>query len=280
MASNFFDQIVKDAKTMEKQLIGPNYPYYSYIATPAELTMSDTGGDPIGRTSNDVMQLINYIQMLIAGTGTANKNPRGPGKPMGNAFFLKTGGHCTEVSQCPVPGSGGAKPPTGSLVDRYLWINNIPNGAIPFLTSHAGIQFTDFTGLVPGMMEDLGALNPIEIIKGFMEGNNPPCQQISMKTVGQPPGGINAPGVGNLHVACGDIANIDPCDFPGGGGNPVTKVPCRATFTTMEDMKEQGLDTSFRKKQSPLTKANYNNIYIFICGLLLIYLVQKLLKKN
>jgi len=278
MASNFFDQIVKDAKTMEKQLIGPNYPYYSYIATPAELTMSPTG--TISSAANNVTQLINYIQMMIQGTGSANKNPRGPSKPMGNAFFLKTGGQCTEVSQCPAPGSGGAKPPTGSLVDRYLWINNIPNGAIPFLTSHAGIQFTDFTGLVPGMMEDLGALNPIEIIKGFMEGNNPPCQQISMKTVGQPPGGINAPGVGNLHVACGDIANIDPCDFPGGGGNPVTKIPCRATFTTMEDMKKQGLDTSFRKKQSPLTKANYNNIYIFICGLLLIYLVQKLLKKN
>ena len=168
----------------------------------------------------------------------------------------------------------------GQLVDRYLWINNIPNGSIPFLTSNAGIQFTDFTGLVPGMMEDLGALNPMEIIKGFMEGNNPPCKQISMNTVGQPPGGPNTESKKNFHVACGDIANIAPCDFPGGGGNPVTKVPCRATFTTLGDMKDQGLDTSFRKKRSPLTKANYNNIYIFVCGLLLIYLVQKLLKKN
>ena len=274
MASNFFDQMVKDAKTMEKQLVGPDYKYYSYTATPAELTMSTTG--TISATDNNVNQLINYIQMMIQGTGTANLNPRGHGYPMGNAFFLKTGGQCTEVSDCnnvPTPSPGGP------LVDRYLWINNIPNGSIPFLTSHAGIQFTDFTGLIPGMMEDLGALNPMEIIKGFMEGNNPPCQQITMDTVGQPPGGSVALAVPKtLHVACGDIENIAPCDFPGGGGNPVTKVPCRATFTTLEDMKEQGLDTSFRKKRS--TKANYNNIYIFICGLLLIYLVQKLLKKN
>ena len=276
MASNFFDEIVKDAKTLEKQLVGPNYPYYSYIATPAGLGMSTEG--TISQTTTNVGAMLNYIQMMIQGTGPANKNPRGSDKPMGNAFFLKTGGHCTEVTTCPPPGSGDSKPPTGQLVDRYLWVNNIPNGSIPFLTSHSGIEFTDFTGLVPGMMEDLGALNPIEIIKGFMEGNNPPCQQIKMNTVGQPPAGINTAGPQNLHVACGDIANIAPCDFPGGGGNPVTKVPCRATFTTLGDMKEQGLDTSFRKKRS--TKAYYNNVYIFICGLLLIYLVQKLLKKN
>ena len=94
MASNFFDQIVKDAKTMEKQLIGPNYPYTSYIATPKQLTMSSDG--TISATTNNVDQMINYIQMMIEGTGPANKNPRGSGYPLGNAFFLKSGGHCKE----------------------------------------------------------------------------------------------------------------------------------------------------------------------------------------
>ncbi len=217
--------------------------------------------------------------MMIQGTGPANKNPRGANYPMGNAFFLKTGGHCTAVAACPPPNSGGQKPPKGQLVDRYLWINNIPNGSIPFLTANAGIQFTDFTGLIPGIMEDLGAVNPVAIIKGFMEGNNPLCQQINMQTVGQPPGGANAVASHSFHVACGDIENIAPCDFPG-KSNPVTKVGCRSTFTTLDDMEKQGADTSFRKKRSPINKANYNNIYIFICGLLLIYLVQKLLKKS
>ena len=163
----------------------------------------------------------------------------------------------------------------------------------------AGRKVKEFGGQVTNFLKKLK----------FWGGRFKKVKILGWKTVGQPPGGINAEGKSfaswpppppyaslpppppppphkalppppNLHVACGDIANIDPCDFPGGGGNPVTKIPCRATFTTMEDMKKQGLDTSFRKKQSPLTKANYNNIYIFICGLLLIYLVQKLLKKN
>jgi len=247
---------------MEKQLIGPNYPYHSYIATPAGLGMSTEG--TISATENNVAQLLHYIQMMIEGTGPANKNPLGSSKPMGNAFFLKTGGHCKDVQ-------------SGQLVDRYLWINNIPNGTIPFLTSNSGIEFTDFTGLVPGMMEDLGALNPIEIIKGFMEGNNPPCQQITMETVGQPPSGPNVASTHSFHVATEDIANIAPCDFPE-KSNPITKVNCRSTFTTLDDMEKKGFDTSFRKKR--LSKANYNNIYIFICSLLLIYLVQKLLKRN
>ena len=98
-----------------------------------------------------------------------------------------------------------------------------------------------------------------------------------METVGQPPGSPNAVATHSFHVATGDIANIAPCDFPE-KSNPITKVNCRSTFTTLKDMEKNGLDTSFRKKRS--TKANYNNVYIFICGLLLIYLLQKLLKKN
>lgn len=280
MASNFFTKVVDDAKAMEKQLTGPDYPYYDYIASPGELKptpMSEVGS--ISAAGDDVVAMIAYIQLLIEGRGGANMNPRksGPGCksgqigggpcPMGNAYFLKTGAYC--------------KSPGGKLVDRYLWVNNIPNGSIPLLTKNTGITFTDFTGLIPGIMEDLGALNPMAILKGFMTGNNPPCQTIPMNTVGQP--GLGAPTTNNgvqntYHVANADIENIPACDFAN-GVNPITKIGCRATFTTLEDMKKQGLDTSFQKTQHTI-KDNYNNIYIFLCGLLLVYMVQKLLKKS
>ena len=266
MASNFFDEVVNDAKSMEKKLLGPDYPYYSYIATPAELGMSDATGD-LSESANNIAGMLNYIQLMVEGTGPANKNPNGSTKPMGDAFFLKTGGQCKDMA-------------TGKLVDRYLYMNNIPNGSIPFLTKDTGIQFTEFEGLIPGVIEDLGTLNPLEIMKGFMLGNNPPCQEIRMPTVGQPPGDITATGSMSAFVANADIENMAPCDWGKSGKNPITGVACKATFTTLNDMEKKGLDTSFRKKRKHNGKENYNNIYIFLCGLLLIYLVQKLMKKK
>jgi len=264
MASNFFDEVVNDAKSMEKKLLGPDYPYYSYIATPAELGMSESGS--LSATANNIAAMLNYIQLMVEGTGPANRNPNGETRPMGDAFFLKTGGQCKDMA-------------TGKLVDRYIYRNNIPDGSIPFLTKDTGIQFTEFEGLIPGVIEDLGTLNPLEIMKGFMLGNNPPCTEIKMPTVGQPPGGVTAMGTMSAHVANADIENMPPCDFPG-KTNPITGVGCRATFTTLNDMEKKGMNTSFRKKRQRNGKENYNNIYIFLCGLLLIYLVQKLMKKK
>jgi len=265
MASNFFDEVVNDAKSMEKKLLGPDYPYYSYIATPADLGMSDETGD-LSESANNIAGMLNYIKLMVEGTGPANKNPNGETKPTGDAFFLKTGGQCKDNA-------------TGKLVDRYLYINNIPNGSIPFLTKDTGIQFTEFEGLIPGVIEDLGTLNPLGIMKGFMLGNNPPCREIDMPTVGQPPGSITATGSMKAHVADADIENIAPCDFPN-KTNPVTNIGCKASFTTLSNMEKKGFDTSFRKKRQHNGKENYNNIYIFLCGLLMIYLVQKLMKKK
>jgi len=279
--ADFFNKVVDDAKSLEKELLGPDYPYYAYIATPDQLGMGTSGS--LSQTATNVAGMINYIQMMVEGTGKANRNPLGQSQPMGDRFFLKTGGQCMDNQ-------------TKQLVDRYIYVNNVPNGSIPFLTPMTGIQFGDFTGLIPGIMEDLGALNPLAIMKGFMEGNNPPCTEISMTTIGQPPGAPTSwSGVKSFHVADSDIKDIAPCDFckvgqgdkvsSGCGKNPLTGVGCRATFTTLDQLEKQGHDTSFRK-QRPLvqsaypSKESYNNFYILIFGLLLLFIVQKLLKKN
>ena len=75
MASNFFDDVINDAKSMEKKLLGPDYPYYSYIATPAELGMSESGS--LSATADNIAAMLNYIQLMVEGTGPANRNPNG-----------------------------------------------------------------------------------------------------------------------------------------------------------------------------------------------------------
>ena len=262
--SNFFDEVVNDAKGLEEKLLGPDYPYYKYIATPADMGMGTEG--TLSQTSKNVAGLINYIQMMITGTGPGNKNPLGPSKPLGDKFFLKTGGQCMDNI-------------TKKLVDRYIYINNVPDGSIPFLSSGAGIQFTDFEGLIPGIMENLGDMNPIAIFKGFMEGNNPPCTEITMPTVAQPPDGTpSTAGTARHFVADDDIKAIPPCDFPG-GGNPKTGVPCNSAFTTLNQWKQQQKKRLVPASAYP-SEEGYNNFYILLCGLLMLFIVQKLLKKN
>ena len=222
--SNFFDDALNDAKGLEEKILGPDYPYWKYIATPAQLGMSAEGG--LSATATDVAGLINYVQMLVEGTGPANT---GGGKPLGDKFFLKTGGQCKDTA-------------TGKLVDRYLYIDNVPDGSIPFLTAASGIKFTEFEGLIPGIMEDLAALNPITLFRGFMEGNNPPCTEVTLPTRSS----TNVMGSETHHV----------------------------TTTDLKSAGQEGLQNYFDAGET------YNNVYVFICGIVLLYIVQRLLRKD
>ena len=238
--SNFFDEVTKDAKALEEKLLGPDYPYYKYVATPAQAGITDKG--TLSATSADIAGLINYVELLITGKGKANT---GGGQPLGDKFFLKTGGQCKDIQ-------------SGKLVDRYLYINNQPDGSIPFITSGAGVQFTDFEGLVPGIIEDLDAMNPIAIFRGFMEGNNPPCTEITMPTKTAK----NVLGSSSFHVSNGDIQDLGPCDFPG-KTNPITKVSCKEAFVG-----------------NAIDKKELKSIYIFLFGIIMLFIVQRLLKRN
>ena len=180
--SNFFSDALNDAKGLEEKILGPDYPYWKYIATPAQMGMSDEGS------------------LSATATDTAK----------------------------------------GKLVDRYLYINNVPDGSIPFLTAASGIKFTDFEGLIPGIMEDLDALNPITLFRGFMQGNVPPCKEVTLPTKSS----TNVIGSATHHVSLTDLQAVEGF---------------------------QNLNTASEK---------YNNLYIFVCGIILLYLVQKLLKKN
>ena len=59
------------------------------------------------------------------------------------------------------------------------------SGSVPFVSSGMGVQFTTFEGIIPGILGDLNQLNPLGILKGFMEGNNPKCQNVTLPVTGQ-----------------------------------------------------------------------------------------------
>ena len=166
---------------------------------------------------DDVNGLIQYVQLLVSGKSSASAT----GGPLGNKFFLQTGAKCAALDTC----TNKSDPSTCQQTDRYIYVNNVPEGSIPFISNAMGVNFTDFRGLIPGAMGNLEVLNPFAIMSAFMSGATPPCQQITMQTID-----VNNNKSSETHyVTLSDIGNMDPCSFSN-GKNPITNVTCKETF--------------------------------------------------
>jgi len=200
---SFFDEVLNNPKALEEKLLGPSYNYTNFINTPAEMGMSSHGS--LSTISKDITGLIAYIELLVSGTGKASKT----GRPLGNKFFFKTSATCKDVK-------------SDGIVDRYMYINNVPDGTIPFLSEAMGVQMTSMEGLIPGTLGNLDALNPMKLFQAFQMGGQPPCQELTMETIDV----NNVRGKATQFVANADISAIPACDFPS-KKNPVTGMNCR-----------------------------------------------------
>lgn len=206
--TDIFQEVLTDAKGVEEKLMGPSYPYYKNIKSPSEIGMSSKGS--LTTLGKDIDGLIQYVELLVSGKSNASKT----GGPLGNQFFLQTGAKCMDQA-------------TQSQVDRHIYVNNVPVGNIPFISSGMGVNFSEFKGLIPGTMGNLNALNPFTIMQAFMSGSTPPCQEITMQTID-----VNNNKSSETHfVTLVDIQNMDPCLFPK-KQNPVTKENCRESFVS------------------------------------------------
>lgn len=191
---------------MSTNFLGEDYPYYKYVKSPVDLGMSSKGTiDALGK---DVSGLIDYVQILVSGGGKASAT----GKPLGNKYFLDTQSTCKDVS-------------SGESQQRYIYVDNVPEGNIPIISGGTGINFSEFRGLIPGTISNLNALNPAALMNAFTTGANPDCQKITMQTIDN----NNKKGTGSYFVALADIQTMDPCSFPN-GKNPVTKQKCKQGF--------------------------------------------------
>ena len=237
--SNFFSEVTTDLSGLESKLLGPDYKYFNFINTPEQMGMSADGS--IGAIESDIAGLIAYVELLVEGGGEASQVPG----PLGDKFFLETGAKCKDIA-------------TNKLVTRSLYINNVPDGNIPFISSGMGVNFTTFEGLVPGVMGNLANLNPMKIFQAFMIGSEPQCQSITMPTIDA----NNNPGSQSAYVINADIAAMNPGWFPN-NTNPITGATRREAFSKA------------KFPEDPFIK-----IYYSMLGLLLLYIFLKMFRRK
>lgn len=252
--SNIFQEVLTNARAAEEKYLGPNYPYHKYIRTPSEIGMSSKGS--LSALGNNIDGLIGYVELLVSGGGEASAT----GKPLGNKFFLKTGAKCGAIDSCTDPNN----PSTCQKVDRYMYINNIPEGNIPFISSGLGVNFSEFKGLIPGAMGNLNVLNPFAIMRAFLSGSNPPCQPLTMSTLTTD----NIKSSETHYVTLTDISNMDPCSFSD-KKNPVSKKKCKETF-----------DNYNRNPEIIIPDDILAQIYFASLGVVGIYILYKLMEKS
>lgn len=92
----------------------------------------------------------------------------GPDFSLGSNYFYKTSRICEEDSDIQCRGK-----------EAWVYLRNIPTGKIPLLNN---ISFTELTGcdlsilsqrgLIPGMLEDLSDLSPMNLIENIQEKGN------------------------------------------------------------------------------------------------------------
>jgi hypothetical protein len=279
--------------------LGESYDYWKNVKQPGEMNMSP--GFSLKTLANNVDGLLSYVEVLVSGTGNASVTR----KPLGNKFFLKTTGKCSETNiekwrkerkededwekaYQDVLDKEGAKEITEdqatkmknalteqkkqrdksregekNIVERYIYVNNIPDGSIPFIASGAdGNTFNDLRGLIPGAMGNLGALNPVPLFKAFTAGTYPDCAKITLETVNK----NNNKNTETRFLALVDVMEMNPCSFPN-KVNPASGARCRGEgFDKLgsSDVKEKNPD--IYKNQYMLVSENGESIGIYETG--------------
>jgi hypothetical protein len=250
--SNIFEEVLKDAKAVEKKLLGPTYPYYKNIKTPREIGMSDKG--TIEALGKDVNGLINYVKVLVEGKGKASTT----GQPLGNKFFLNTGAKCLDKN-------------TKKEVDRFIYVNNVPDGSIPIISQGLGVNFSDFRGLIPGAISNLNVLNPYAIMQSFLSGSTPPCQKLTMQTIDNK----NNKSSETHYVTLVDIQNMNPCSFQN-NKNPITGQSCRQAFQNINDNQNDEISIDqIKLPQDPIAQ-----LYFLSLSAVAIYILYRLIEKS
>ena len=211
-----------------------NYPYHKYIKSPSDLGASSAGN--LTALGKDIAALESYVGVLVSGDTKAHVGRIGP---LGNKYFMNTGATCDA--------------PDGSKQPRYVFVNNIPDGQIPFISSAMGQTTSQFKGLVPGVLGDISYINPLKLFTAFSQGTS--CQQITMETRDIQ----NATTTDSQYVLNDDIASYNPCWFPD-KKNPVSQETCKEGMTLPNDKGVQ--------------------LYVVGVGILGIYILHRLLHKR
>lgn len=147
-SNSLWSDITSGASNAETDLMGPSYSYSDNIPGPSSLGIGSAGTfDQLGTNLSGIGT---YVSTMIDGD-----------PPLGNQFFVNTGGTCIA--------------PDGSSQSRYNYINNKPNAAnlLPASMSEIG---SGMNGLIPGVIGDIEGLNPMYMMKAIMADSSPKCE--------------------------------------------------------------------------------------------------------
>ena len=273
-------------ETYNQPKIG-DYSYGAMIKSPKEINVDDFCGNNFNLISNnglhvladDITALFDYVEILVSGRSNASRTDN----PLGDRYFLKTAAKCTD--------------PCGQLQTRYIYVNNVANGNIPFLSAVAGgTDFTQLEGLVPGILTDLNAFNPISIFGAMLNNSSSPCQKVSLEETND--NGQNTFQYSH-YVLNSDIKQISACRF-NDGINPVTNNICRGEgFSNLNPLSSNNNQNNMgNNNQNNMGNKNYNfedinknlvklqnddfliRIYFILLTILYLYIFLRVILKN
>jgi hypothetical protein len=249
----------------DSSFLGPSYDYWKNVKQPSQMGMSSEGS--LDALAANVDGLLSYVQVLVTGGGNASKTGKPLGnkfflktkgkcremtienwkkeqaedkkwnsdyeqveKDLKNKSISEDAAtkKKNELSALKDKRDKEREKAHNKIVDRWIYVNNIPDGTIPFISSGAdGSSFSDLRGLIPGAMGNLAALNPAPLFKAFVTGSTPDCAEISLETVDQ----SNTKMAEKRHLALMDVEVMNPCYFSN-GSNPISGSTCQG-FTTV-----------------------------------------------
>lgn len=143
-----WSNLEKDPASAQIDLIGPAYSYADNLPGPSSLGVGTDG--TFSQLSTNASAISTYVKAMITGD-----------PPLGNQYFVNTGGVCTA--------------PDGSTQPRMNYINNKASGAdlMPASMSEIG---SDFNGLIPGIVGDIEGLDPLYMFTALSSDGTPLCE--------------------------------------------------------------------------------------------------------
>ena len=237
------------------------YQYSKFISTPGQLSMSGEGS--LGALENNIEGLIAYVKVLTTGYGEGSVT----GKPLGNKYFIGTGTKCKNVVD-------------NKIVDRSIYFNNIPTGDIKLFGEDIGLNLegAEFKGLMPGVIESIGKINPFDLLTAFTEDEAPLCQEVTLPEGESGEKGIDPPecklsnNCQTRFMSINDINKLDINSFPG------KKRP--EIMTQKKDDKKDDKKEGFSLIDDTTNDNLFIKMYYTSLGLMLLYLLLKLLHKS
>lgn len=144
-----WDKTKNNPAEAETQILGPNYDYSANIPGPSALGVGGNGS--FGQLFRNLGAVGTYVKTMTTGGD----------KPLGNAYFVSTGGTCVASD--------------GSEQSRKNYINNFPSGSVPPGLSEISSGGSGLNGLLPGIVGDIKGLNPVYLFKSMTEEGTPSC---------------------------------------------------------------------------------------------------------